>query len=354
MKLDLTKILDKARNDSNLTTEELVFLLSLPDSEIPELMAAADEVRKKSVGDEVHLRGIIEFSNYCKQHCCYCGLRADNRVVDHYRLTEEQILETAKSAVKVGYHTIVLQSGEDVQISDDFIAHITREIKDMGVAVTLSCGERSYDVYRYWREAGADRYLIKQETSDPALYRCIRPGHTLYERLQCQHWLKDLGYQVGSGCMIGLPGQNVEILARDLRLMKEMKIDMSGMGPFIPHEQTPLRYCDKGTTMMTVKMLSTARLFMPWMLLPATTSLATLHPEGRELALRAGANVIMPNISPQEFRTLYQIYPGKLNTHDSMKDYYEKIKNLVEAEGRTVASDFGHSMYSAFNYREDK
>ncbi len=230
----ISALLEKARHTSDLSHEELVRLLSLSDTELPALMAAANEVRQKTVGNQVHLRGIIEFSNYCKQHCCYCGLRADNGAIGRYRLTAEQILETAALAAQTGYRTLVLQSGEDPLIPVETIAELTRAIKKLGMAITLSCGERSYAVYQLWREAGADRYLIKQETADPALYRCIRPGHTLQERLQCQHWLKELGYQVGSGCMIGLPGQTVEILARDLELMKEMQIDMSGMRPFYP------------------------------------------------------------------------------------------------------------------------
>lgn len=352
MNKSLTTLLDKARHHHQLSHEELVQLLSLPESDIPALMQAADEVRQNTVGNQVHLRGIIEFSNYCKQQCCYCGLRAGNGTIGRYRLTPEQILDTAAAAAKVGYRTLVLQSGEDPHIDVETIAAITREVKNMGMAVTLSCGERSYEAYQLWREAGADRYLIKQETSDPALYQCIRPGHTLKERLQCQHWLKELGYQVGSGCMIGLPGQTVEILARDLQLMKEMQIDMSGMGPFIPHQATPLRYGKTGSVAMTLKMLATARLYMPWLLLPATTSLASLHPQGRELALRAGANVIMPNVSPEEFRSLYQIYPGKLNATGSMMAYYTKIKALVESEGRVVADDFGHSMLPKFQEAE--
>ncbi|MGM9526114.1 MAG: [FeFe] hydrogenase H-cluster radical SAM maturase HydE [Peptococcaceae bacterium] len=349
MNTSRTALLEKARHTHELSVEELVQLLSLPESDLPALMQAADEVRQNTVGNQVHLRGIIEFSNYCKQQCCYCGLRAGNCSIGRYRLTPEQILDTAAAAARVGYRTLVLQSGEDPQIAVETIAELTSEIKKMGMAVTLSCGERSYAVYQLWREAGADRYLIKQETADPALYRCIRPGHTLQERLQCQHWLKELGYQVGSGCMIGLPGQTVEILARDLQLMKEMQIDMSGMGPFIPHPETPLGNCSTGSVVMTLKMLATARLYMPWLLLPATTSLATLHPQGRELALRAGANVIMPNVSPEEFRSLYQIYPGKLNSHDSMTEYRKRITELVEAEGRTVATDFGHSLHPAFH-----
>ena len=343
MAAHIEHILEKARSSSDLRYEELVQLLSIPDEQLPLLMQAADEVRKNSVGDEVHLRGIIEFSNYCRQQCCYCGLRAGHSTAGRYRLTYEQILDTAEAAAKTGYRTLVLQSGEDPAISAAFVADITREIKKLDVSVTLSCGERSYEVYKLWRQAGADRYLIKQETADPALYKSIRPGHTLAERLQCQKWLKELGYQLGSGCMIGLPGQNIQTLARDLQLMKELQADMSGMGPFIPHPETPLRFGTTGSISMTLKMLATARLYMPWILLPATTALASLHPEGRELALRAGANVIMPNVTPEAVRSLYQIYPGKLNTEDNMKDYYNRIRTMIESEGRTVASGFGHS-----------
>ena len=343
MAAHIEHILEKARSSSDLRYEELVQLLSIPDEQLPLLMQAADEVRQNSVGDEVHLRGIIEFSNYCRQQCCYCGLRAGHSTAGRYRLTYEQILDTAEAAAKTGYRTLVLQSGEDPAISPAFVADITREIKKLDVAVTLSCGERSYEVYKLWRQAGADRYLIKQETADPALYKSIRPGHTLAERLQCQKWLKELGYQLGSGCMIGLPGQNIQTLARDLQLMKELQADMSGMGPFIPHPETPLRFGTTGSISMTLKMLATARLYMPWILLPATTALASLHPEGRELALRAGANVIMPNVTPEAVRSLYQIYPGKLNTEDNMKDYYNRIRTIIESEGRTVATGFGHS-----------
>lgn len=346
--ITLDTLLQKAVKSPELTHQELVQLLSLPDEQLPLLLQAADIVRKNTVGDAVHLRGIIEFSSYCKQHCCYCGLRADNREIERYRLTPDLILETAQAAVNTGYRTLVLQCGEDSHIAPETIADLTHEIKNMGVAVTLSCGERSYEVYQMWREAGADRYLIKQETADPALYRCIRPGHTLQERLQCQHWLKSLGYQLGSGCMIGLPGQTIEILARDLALMKEMEVEMSGMGPFIPHAQTPLRFGSTGSVSMTLKMLAVARLYMPWMMLPATTSLASLHPEGRELALRSGANVIMPNVSPEATRSLYQIYPGKLNHQDTMTNYYHKIQALVQAEHRFIGTDLGHSIYNAY------
>ena len=345
---NIQHILEKARVTSDLQYEELLKMLSIPDEQLPLLMHTADEIRKRTVGDDVHLRGIIEFSSYCRQQCCYCGLRAGHTSAVRYRLTKEEILDTALLAAKTGYRTLVLQSGEDPALSPEFVADITREIKKLNVAVTLSCGEQSYEVYQLWRQAGADRYLLKHETADPVLYRSIRPGHTLEERLKCQSWLKELGYQLGSGCMIGLPGQSVKTLAQDLLLMKEMRADMSGMGPFIPHPATPLRYGKTGSIAMTLKMIAAARLSMPWLMLPATTALASLHPDGRELALRAGANVIMPNVTPDAVRSLYQIYPGKLNTEENMNDYYNRIRTIIESEGRTVAADFGHSILPSF------
>lgn len=340
----LDELLQKARTTSALTHEELVFLLSLPEENLPALMAAANEVRMEMVGPEVHLRGIIEFSNTCRQMCCYCGLRAGNTAAERYRLDEKQILETAAAAAEAGYRTLVLQSGEDPFISPESIASITAACKELGIAVTLSCGEQPYEVYRLWREAGADRYLIKHECADDGLYRSIRPGHTLMERIQCQRWLKELGYQLGSGCMIGIPGQTPDTLARDLELMKELDIDMCGMGPFIPHAQTPMKHAASGTVLMTLKMVATARLYMPWLLLPATTALATMHPQGRELAMQAGANVIMPNVSPQEYRSLYQIYPGKVSVFGDIADARKVIENQITAAGFTVATDFGHSV----------
>jgi len=344
MKHDLTALLNRSASSSAYTHEELVFLLSQPDDAIPMMMDAAHKLSLKYFGTDVHLRGIIEFSNTCKQMCCYCGLRAGNHNTERYRLDKKTILDTARAAVAAGYKTLVLQSGEDPLISPEMIAEITAECKNLGIAVTLSCGEQPFDIYRLWKEAGADRYLIKHETADDALYRSIRPGHVLSERLQCHRWLKELGYQVGSGCMIGLPGQTIDTLARDLELMKELNIDMCGMGPFIPHSRTPLHFASSGTVSMTLKMVSVARLSMPWLLLPATTALASMHPQGREMALQAGANVIMPNISPQEFRSLYQIYPGKVSFSGSIADARRQVEELIHRAGFTVATDFGHSI----------
>ena len=337
--------LEKAQAGFELIHQDIVALLSADETQSQALFALSDRVRRENVGDIVHLRGIIEFSNYCRQHCQYCGLRADNRSLHRYRLTEDDILSTARSAAECGYKTLVLQGGEDVAFSPEDIARLTARIKELGVAITLSFGEYSYEVYKLWRDAGADRYLIKQETSDPDLYRRLRPGKELKDRLQCQSWLKELGYQLGSGSMIGLPGQTVDIMAEDLLLMD---VDMSGMGPFIPHPDTPLGIYERGTAEMTLKMLAVARILMPLILLPATTSLATIHPRGREMSLEVGANVIMPNVSPQEFRAYYTIYPDKVYSSEPLAIARQELEDLITGLGRTVGQDLGHSPKPAF------
>lgn len=342
--------LAKAKKGCELTKADLKHLLMADETQAPQLFAYANQVRQKMVGDEVHLRGIIEFSNHCRQQCHYCGLRAGNTTITRYRLSKEEILASAQAAVDNGYQTLVLQGGEDAFFTPSMIAEITREVKALGVAVTLSFGEYDYATYQLWREAGADRYLIKQETADPALYRQIRPGKELASRLQCQKWLKELGYQVGSGSMIGLPGQTLDTLADDLLLMKEMDVEMSGMGPFIPHPETPLGQSAQGSGEMTLKMLAVARILMPLVLLPATTSLASIDPKGRERSLQVGANVIMPNVGPQEFRQLYAIYPNKLCIHDHIGDYRNLLVQQIEALGRKVAIDQGHSPKAQFQH----
>lgn len=348
MTYSFEEALAKAQAGFELNHQDIVALLSADEMQSQTLFALSDQVRRENVGDTVHLRGIIEFSNYCRQHCQYCGLRADNRTLHRYRLTEEDILNTARSAAECGYKTLVLQGGEDIAFSPEDIARLTARVKELGVAITLSFGEYSYDVYKLWREAGADRYLIKQETSDPDLYRHLRPGKELKDRLQCQAWLKELGYQLGSGSMIGLPGQTLDIMAEDLLLMKKMDVDMSGMGPFIPHPDTPLGIYSRGTAEMTLKMLAVARIIMPLILLPATTSLATIHPRGRELSLEVGANVIMPNVSPQEFRAYYTIYPDKIYSSEPLAIARQELEDLITGLGRTVGQDLGHSPKPAF------
>lgn len=332
-----------ARGEKDLSKEALIALLMANEEESKALFDLATDVRKNAVGDRVNLRGIIEFSNYCRQNCYYCGLRKDNQNANRYRLSLETIKETADEAIRVGYRTIVLQCGEDGGYSKEDIASAIRYIRDKGAAVTVSCGEWDEATYKLWREAGANRYLMKQETADKDLYAYLRPNRTLEERLKSHDILRSLGYQVGSGCMVGLPHQTYETLAMDLLLMRDRDIEMSGIGPFIPHPETPLKNEKKGSPLLTCKMVALARILMPLAMLPATTSLATLHKRGRELALEAGADVIMPNISPQGTRKLYEIYPGKVSSEKTIEDNYKDVVALIESCGRFVATDEGHS-----------
>jgi len=336
------EVLQKAKETTELNKEEIIILLSANKAETPILYQYADTVRVNYMGNNVHLRGIIEFSNYCKQNCHYCGLRYDNQKLRRYRLSYAEIFDTAKKAVQLGYKTIILQAGEDNHFSPKRMAQLIKDIKKLDVAVTLSCGEHDYKTYKLWREAGADRYLLKHETADSDLFGKIRPGKTLTERLQCQIWLKELRYQLGSGCMIGIPGQTLDTLAEDLLLFKKMDVDMVGIGPFIPHPATPLAKSSRGTLEMSLKMIAVARIIMPLIHLPSTTSLGTIDTRGREIALQVGANVVMPNVSPVEFRKFYQIYPNKICLNEQPDHCRNCISNKILSLGRTISTDYGH------------
>lgn len=313
------------------------------------LFQAADRVRHQHMGDTVHLRGVIEFSNYCKNDCLYCGLRASNGSLQRYRMPPEEIVAVAVSAIETGFRTIVLQSGEDPWYSAQTLAAIITRIKEQAskrgirVAITLSLGERSPEELALLRQAGADRYLLKHETSDEKLHAQLRPGHTLHQRLQCIHTLRQLGYQVGSGNIVGLPGQTIESIADDLVLLKKLDVEMAGIGPFVPHPNTPLGGHPAGSLSLVLRTLAVARILMPWCHLPATTALATLAPGGRQMGLQCGANVVMPALTPARYARHYQIYPGKeLNAMEVTKAW-ESMKELVHALGRTVDSSPGHS-----------
>ncbi|WP_066636987.1 [FeFe] hydrogenase H-cluster radical SAM maturase HydE [Desulfolucanica intricata] len=336
------KALEKARRGRLLQYDDILVLLSAGPQEQVELFTLADRVRRRYMGDEVHIRGIIEFSNYCVRQCCYCGLRAANTGVKRYRLSEEVIVHTAQKAYRLGYRTVVLQSGEDPYYSIERLARIIRRIKmETGLAVTMSVGERSFADYQRMREAGADRYLLKQETSDPVLFAKLRPQTILEDRVRCLKWLKELGFQIGSGNMVGLPGQTMETLVRDLVLMRELDVDMAGIGPFIPHPKTPLAGNPGGTLVMTLKVLAVARLIMPDVNFPATTALETIHSGGRKLALQCGANVIMPNITPVACRAHYSIYPNKAGTKEEPEECLCSINKLVGELGRKVSTGLG-------------
>ena len=333
-------LIEQVENNHSLTQQEIMDLLSAQDATL--LFEAADRVRKKYVGDGVYLRGLIEFSSYCKNDCFYCGLRRSNLKAQRYRLSAEQLIKTAKQAVSYGYKTIVLQSGEDLWFEADKMCQIIREIKKLDVAVTLSIGEKTREEYAAYRAAGADRYLLRIETTDKILYEKLDPAMSWENRVRCLHNLKELGYEVGSGSLVGLPGQTLESLANDLLFFKDLPVDMAGIGPFIPHPHTPLKdETTRGHFELSLKMMALMRLLLPDINIPATTAMETLHPQGRLLALQCGANVVMPNVTEGDYRKKYELYPGKVCTGESAAQCRGCIEAKIESIGRFVASGKG-------------
>jgi len=339
-----SRALNKALDGSELSRGDLVALLSAEGEEVGRLHAAAEQATLRVFGGEVHLRAVIEFSNHCVRNCLYCGLRAGNRSLVRYRMSEDEVLEAAGRAASLGYRTVVLQSGEDPWYTADRLCRIVGAIKARhDVAVTLCVGERPKEEYAALRTAGADRFLLKHETADPELYAALHPGTSLAERLKCLRWLRECGYQVGSGNIVGLPGQTVETLADDILLMRELQVEMAGIGPFIPHESTPLGGHPRGSLELTLNVLAAARLAMPDCMLPATTAVGTVHPRGRQMALRAGANVVMPNVTPTRFREKYEIYPGKICIGEDAGECRGCVEALIRSVGRRVSDGYGHS-----------
>lgn len=308
-----------------------------------QVISEADKLRADTVGPEVHLRGLIEFSNYCRNHCLYCGLRCDNRRVTRYRMEPGEIIAAAEQGAGLGYKTVVLQSGEDLSFTGKILADIIREIKKIGLVVTLSIGERAPEEYDLWRNAGAERYLMRHETADPALYDRLHPGQKLAQRISLLKILKSLDYQVGTGFMVGLPGQDEKVLLEDLELARELEAEMVGIGPFIPHPDTPLGHCSGGTLEQTCMMVALTRLFLPQALIPATTALGSVSPLGRELALKSGANVVMPNLTPRIHRADYQIYPGKICLGEEAAECRGCITRRINSVGRCVSDGPGHN-----------
>jgi biotin synthase len=309
-----------------------------------ELFRNAARINERFFGNEVHLRGVIEFSNYCVQNCLYCGLRRDNRSLERYRMSPDEILQIGGQAARAGLKTIVLQSGEDPHYTADVLAGIISRLKDEhDVAITMSVGDRRKSDYGLMRKAGADRYLLKHETSDPALFSRLRPGTTLQGRLKRLGWLKELGFQVGSGNMVELPGQTLETLVQDILLLKELDVEMAGIGPFIAHHNTPLRDHAQGTVAMTLRVVALTRLVLPLAYLPATTALGSIHPLGRQLALRRGANVVMPNLTPVQYRRLYEIYPNKICITEENTRCVPCISGVLERMGKKVSDGYGHT-----------
>ncbi|MEN3042277.1 MAG: [FeFe] hydrogenase H-cluster radical SAM maturase HydE [Fervidobacterium sp.] len=330
--------LEKIRN---VDLDYITYLLST-NSHNEEIFQKADEIRKKYVGEEVHLRAIIEFSNYCSQHCLYCGLRSENKNLVRYRMSLEEIIERAKLIAKLGIKTIVLQSGEDPYYTTEMINTLITEIKKLDVAITLSIGERTFEEYRIWRELGADRYLMRHETASKSLYAKLHPGDSFESRKAHLLELKRLGYETGAGCMVGLPGQTYYDLALDLAFLKELDADMIGIGPFIPNPDTPLANQGGGDLYTTLKMIALARIIIPTANIPATTALGSINPFGRQLGLRYGANVIMPNLTPNPYRPNYSLYPGKICLFEKDTACVECTKTMIKDLGLKVGEGYGY------------
>ena len=345
----------RAAVEPPLTLAEIAAWLHEEDeARLETLWRAADETRVRFVGDEVHLRGLVEISNYCGRGCTYCGICAQNRNVDRYRVPADVIITAARQAVEFGYGTLVLQAGEDYGIKTDWLAAVLRQIKDeTDLAITLSLGERPHDDLAAWREAGADRYLLRFETSDDDLYRRIHPNlpGRVSDRMAILRDLQELGYEAGTGIMVGVPGQTYASVSRDIDLFRGMDMDMIGIGPYLPHPGTPLgvEYAcltasghwieDQipNTELMTTKVLALTRLVRPDANLPATTALSLIDKAaGRAHGLQRGANVIMPNLTPREYRVKYEIYPEKAAVHETAEEIDRNIMGLLQSLGRSV------------------
>ena len=325
---------------SEFSRNDIIEILK-DDSNNDWLFSLADKTREEYVGDEVHLRGLIEFSNICKRQCKYCGLRCEDKFIDRYRISKENIISYAEHAVNMGYKTIVLQSGEDEYYNTDLMCEIIEGIKKLGVALTLSIGEKTYEEYKAFKKAGADRYLIRIETTDKTLYNQMHPNMDFDNRVRCLENLGRLGYEVGTGCLVGLPNQTIESLADDILFFKEINADMVGIGPFIPHPHTPLKDSATGSFTLALKVMALTRIFLKDINIPATTAMETLNPNGRIIALQSGANVVMPNVTTTEYRAKYEIYPNKICINENPDKCKGCISAKIQSIGRTVSTSFG-------------
>ena len=342
-------IVAKLIENHELSREEYIELLT--DWENPEvsqvLTEAAVRLRKQYYGDKVYTRGLIEFTNYCKNDCYYCGIRRGNSHAKRYRLSREEILHCCENGYALGFRTFVLQGGEDPYYTDERMADIVRSIRSgyPDCAITLSIGEKSYESYKLFKEAGANRYLLRHETASEELYRRLHPEEMLLShRKQCLYDLKALGYQVGAGFMVGSPGQKMEHLAEDLIFLKELQPQMVGIGPFIPHHETRFANETAGSVDLTLFLLSVIRILLPKVLLPATTALGTMDPLGREKGLAAGANVVMPNLSPVKNRKQYDLYDNKICTGEEAAECRGCLERRVLSAGYRLVAERGDAL----------
>ncbi len=340
----MSDLIRKLQTERNLSDSELLTVLRT-DAFDDALSAAADAVRRRVYGNAVFVRGLIEFTNYCKNDCYYCGIRCSSRSVQRYRLDKDTILACCDEGYALGYRTFVLQGGEDPYFTDERVCAIVSAIRErfQDCAITLSIGEKPRDSYRAFFDAGANRYLLRHETADPAHYAALHPAALSAEnRKRCLFDLKEIGYQVGSGFMVGSPFQTAENLVSDLRFLQELDPDMIGIGPFIPAENTPFADKAAGSLTLTLRLLSILRLMFPHVLLPATTALGTIAPDGRERGLRAGANVVMPNLSPADVREKYALYEGKICTGEESAQCRACLETRVRAAGYEIVTDVGN------------
>jgi len=327
----------------NLSDGELTTLLTA-DRFDTELFRRADERRREFYGTDVYLRGLIELTNYCKNDCYYCGIRRSNTTLDRYRLSLDTILHCCKTGYELGYRTFVLQGGEDPYFNDEHTVEIVSEIRKryQDCAITLSLGERSRDSYQRLFDAGANRYLLRHETADAEHYTKLHPDSmNLDRRKKCLWHLKEIGYQVGSGFMVGSPFQTTECLVADLRFLHELKPDMIGIGPFIAHHQTPFNRYSGGSLALTLRLIAILRLMFPYALIPATTALGTIDPFGRERGIQAGANVVMPNLSPVEVREKYELYDNKIHSGREAAENNVSLATSIAGAGYTIVTDIG-------------
>lgn len=325
--------------------EELIKNKDKVDRDV--LFSLSEKERKKYYGNKIFVRGLIEFSNFCKNNCFYCGIRQSNHDLKRYRLKEQEILDCCDLGYKLGYRTFVLQSGEDFSYNTNSIERIIKSIKEKhpDTAITLSLGERYPEEYKVWFKAGADRYLLRHETADPNHYRTLHPKTMFLEsRMKALEALKNIGYQVGVGFMVGSPNQTPKTLAQDMTFIENFQPQMVGIGPFIPHSKTPFRDKVPGTLQDTLFYLSLIRLALPKVLLPATTALGTIHPLGRELGIKVGANVLMPNLSPRDVREMYSLYDNKICTGDEAAECKDCLKRRMDTIGYEIVVDRGDSL----------
>ncbi|WP_213975305.1 [FeFe] hydrogenase H-cluster radical SAM maturase HydE [Tepidanaerobacter acetatoxydans] len=343
--MNIYKLVDSICTGYVPSVDEVELLLNADEPETSYIFDVADNITERYCSNKIHIRGIIEFSNYCRCSCAYCGLNAGNHKLSRYRMQPQEIIDTAAKAYEAGYKTLVLQSGEDVWYTREKISWIIKGIKSIGdIAITLSIGEREYEDYKQWKKDGADRFLLKHETINQSIYNRLHTHSNLESRIKCLMQLKELGYQVGDGFMIGLPGQSLRDIAEDILFLNELDVDMAGIGPFIPHKDTILKDKKAGSNMITLKAVAITRLILKRVHLPATTALWTLDNQDGKKALKAGANVVMLKLEPYKYRRLYEIYPKDFAAKSNIKQERLKIEELILSIGKQIAKDRGDSI----------